>query len=668
MKHYSVAILLFILFSGLSNAQTRKIDSLRKVIANEKEDSNRVNTLNLLGVAYFNASKLDSDIVYSNQAKELAEKIGFERGLAATYCNLANASSFKGNNVSAIGYANKALEISQKTNNPHFTAYAYNILGFTYMGIENYSKALDAFSSGVSVCKKNGDKRNLCACLANIASIYAKQLNYAKALEFDTMALATAREVNYTGAVYPLQNNIRLLYFTIGKYDKAKEYYEASYATGQKLGDKINSFSYNSNMADVYAEEGNYTKALECKFIALASIKEVGKKNDISKGYADVGEIYFKMKNYSATKIYMDSSLTISMAIGELEHIKETYRYLYMLDSINGDTKTELQDYKKYIFYRDSLANEANGKKVTQAEMNYDFARKMDSTHAAQDILNVASANERERQKVIEYGLAGGLALAFIASGIFFFQRRKIAVERMRLKESNEVKDKLFSIISHDLRSPLNLLNGMLSLFKRGKVTADNSEALSQNLEGSMQNTMNLLDNLLSWSHSQMKGFNIKTKKVKPDDIVKEIITLYANAAKQKGVLVENDMNTGIELDADDNILKLVLRNLLNNAIKFSNPGGKIYITPVSKSGYSGFSVKDEGIGIPAGYLELLFKLGNEKKIREGTNNEQGSGLGLVLCDELVTRSGGELKVESLEGKGTTVSVLFPNKTNSVAD
>ncbi len=659
MKRYILSILLILLgFTAL--AQSHKIDSLRKALAGEKEDTNKSKTLNSLAGALFSAGEYDSTLFYANRAKALAERIGFERGLAAIYCNLANATSYKGNNAMGIEYASKALEISKKYNIARLTAFAYNILGYTYMGVENYPKAINAFSEGISVCTKNGDKRNLFACLANLSIIYDKENDAAKALTYDTMALATAMEIGNSTGVYNLQNNTGELYFRLGNFKKAKEYYALSFDAAKKMGDKLVMFSYYSNMGEIYIHEGNYPKALDSKNKALSLVRETGKKNDITKAYCEVGQMYNTLKKYTLAKAYLDSSLSISKAIGEVEISRDGYHTLYLTDSANGDIKAELEDYKKYLFYRDSLANELSDKKMAQAEMNYIFARKMDSAQAAQDKLNVIAENEKGRQKVIEYALGGGLTLAFVASGIFFFQRRRIAKERQKLKESNEVKDKLFSIISHDLRSPLNLLNGMLGLFRRGKITPENSEVLSQNLEGSMQSTMNLLDNLLSWSHSQMKGFNIKPEKLNLAEVANDVLTLYSNAARQKGILLEADLPAGIELEADKNVIKLVMRNLLNNAIKFSNQGGKVRITAFRENSSAGFSVKDNGIGIPSAILSTLLELGDTQKNREGTNGEQGSGLGLVLCDELVKRSGGELKVESEEGNGTIISVYFP--------
>jgi two-component system sensor histidine kinase/response regulator len=201
----------------------------------------------------------------------------------------------------------------------------------------------------------------------------------------------------------------------------------------------------------------------------------------------------------------------------------------------------------------------------------------------------------------------------------------------------------------------------MLGLFRKGKISEENSEALSQNLESSMQNTITLVDNLLSWSQSQMKGFNIKPEKLQLNEITSDIVNLYSNAARQKEITIEADVSSGLELEADKNIIKLVLRNLLNNAIKFSNEGGKILVSTFSKNGLVGFSVKDTGIGIPTDYLHNLFTLGNNQKIREGTANEPGSGLGLVLCNELISSSGGAMTVESKEGNGSTFFALFPN-------
>ena len=190
MNRYVLSLLL-ILLCFTASAQNHRIDSLRIALSHEKEDTNMSKTLNSLASALFNMGEYDSTLFYADRAKTIAERIGFERGLAAIYCNLANATSYKGNNAKGIEYASKALEISKKYNIARLQAFANNILGFTYMGVENYPKAIGAFSEGISVCQKSGDKRNLCACLANLGLIYAKENNNAKALTYDSMALAT---------------------------------------------------------------------------------------------------------------------------------------------------------------------------------------------------------------------------------------------------------------------------------------------------------------------------------------------------------------------------------------------------------------------------------------------------------------------------------------------
>jgi signal transduction histidine kinase len=529
------------------------------------------------------------------------------------------------------------------------------------MGMADFPKALDAFSYDVTICRKSGNKRNLCSCVCNIAIIYNVKGDNKKALEFDTMALAIAEQINFKRGISSLQANIADVYNTLKDSARAMQYFDSSIVSAQKFGFKeIVAMDY-GNIAGMYADAGNLPKALAEKFKALVLIKETGKKNDIGNTYLSIGDTYFSMKNYAIAKAYTDSSLAIAKTIGELQTCRDIYSSYYKLDSVKGDYKAMLGDYKKYTFYVDSIANQASFKKTTQAELNYAFARKSDSAQVVQDEQNLKVQQDNYRQRVIRNVLIVGFILAFIASGIFFMQRRRIAKDRKQLQETNAVKDKLFSIISHDLRSPINLLHGMLGLFKRGKISAENTEALSQNLESSMQNTMSLLDNLLTWSHSQMKGFNIKPEKLKLGEVTNEIINLYSNAAKQKGVNIETELANGIELDADKNIIQLVLRNLLSNAIKFSNSGGNILISTFNKEGQTGFSVKDNGIGIPAESLQNLFKLGDSKKQRSGTANETGSGLGLVLCDELVTRAGGNLKVESEVGKGTNIEVLFPS-------
>ncbi len=275
-----------------------------------------------------------------------------------------------------------------------------------------------------------------------------------------------------------LEGNIGLLYVEMGNSDKAMDYYLKSLAIDQKSGYAIGLATNYDNIAGVYSRKGDFKQALDYELKSLAIMRKAGKENDIGTIYNTIGDIYFKQKNYALSRVYHDSALVLSKRIGTRGTSADAYFAFSQIDSTQGDFKTSKEDYKKYIVYRDSLTNEATIKKTTQAEMNYAFALKTDSSKALQDKLDAVASKEKQRQEVIRNAFIGGFSLAFIASGIFFMQRRRIAKDRKLLKESNDIKDKLFSIISHDLRSPLLSIEATIPLLQEEDLPKETTKAL----------------------------------------------------------------------------------------------------------------------------------------------------------------------------------------------
>ena len=650
----------FLLSSPSVSAQNHESDSLQNILKTEKEDTNKVKTLNALGSVFYRTNKYDSSLFYTNKGKELAEKIGYEHGLADAYCTLANTSAYKGNYNGAIDNASKAIALSRKIGYNACLASSLNILGLTYMGQGENPKALTALFEGLTTFKKEGNKKGVCSCLGNIALIYYAEHNNSESLHYDTIALATAMQSGYQQSAAIIEGNIGLLYVEMGNYDKAMAYYNMSLAIDQKLKYSIGLATNYDNIAGIYTRKGDFNQALDYERKSLAIMRKVGKENDIGTIYNTVGDIYYKQKNYPLSRIYHDSALALSKRIGTRGTSADSYLALSQIDSAQNDFKASKEDYKNYIIYRDSLMNEATIKKTTQAEMNYAFALKTDSTKAMQDKLNVVAEEEKQRQEVIRNAFIGGFSLALVASGIFFMQRRKIARDRKLLKESNDIKDKLFSIISHDLRSPLLSIEATIPLLQMEDLPKETGKNLMKNLENSTYSTLNMLDNLLQWSFSQMKGIKIEKVKINLDEVANENLALYRNAAVQKGIKLTGELHSGVVAFADENIVRLVMRNLLNNGIKYTGEGGNVTLTAFNENNFTGFIVSDTGIGIPEDILPTIFALGDRKKMRIGTADEKSSGLGLALCNELIQKLGGGIKIESAEGKGTVCKVSLP--------
>jgi PAS domain S-box-containing protein len=230
------------------------------------------------------------------------------------------------------------------------------------------------------------------------------------------------------------------------------------------------------------------------------------------------------------------------------------------------------------------------------------------------------------------------------------------------LNTLNDTKDKFFNIIAHDLKNPFgSLLGASEYLFKEiDRLDTSKAQKLSKILYNSAKNAFNILENLLDWSRSQTGSLNFNPKLINLFDVVDKNVQLAAIQAAEKNVEIQIQLDQGLECTADPNMLNTILRNLLTNALKFSHIGGKVIVAATRTPDEVVVEVQDNGTGIPEEDLDKLFRI-DVKYVNTGTNNEKGTGLGLMLCKEFIDYHGGRIWVESQLNKGSKFFFSIPN-------
>jgi len=237
----------------------------------------------------------------------------------------------------------------------------------------------------------------------------------------------------------------------------------------------------------------------------------------------------------------------------------------------------------------------------------------------------------------------------------------ELAASELQLKEMNASKDKLFSIIAHDLRSPFHALLGISELlateieeFSKEEITKFAAE-----MNNSLKNQFKLLENLLEWSRLQTGRMQYAPVKCDLFEKVNDVTALLSGNALKKSITLESYIRPNAFILADTNMLQSILQNLLANAIKFTKPGGKIDVKAIAENGMMKISVMDTGVGIGKDSLHKIFRT-DSTVTTPGTENEKGTGLGLLLCKEMIERHGGTISVESELGRGTTFFCTLP--------
>jgi len=241
------------------------------------------------------------------------------------------------------------------------------------------------------------------------------------------------------------------------------------------------------------------------------------------------------------------------------------------------------------------------------------------------------------------------------------FIEKEIAVKREnQLRELNSTKDKLFSIIAHDLRSPFNSILGYSELLlENDNVDQKEKEAYIKIVHSSAKNTLNLLDNLLNWAKSQTGQIIFNPEKINLSSVIGDIIEISISMAEIKNISIFHIPSAEFDVYADKNMLQTILRNLVSNAIKFTNLNGRIKIYTKQEQEYIEITISDNGVGMDEEMLNNLFQT-NTKYISAGTANEKGSGLGLIVCKEFVEKQGGKIWIESELAKGCNSKFTIP--------
>ena len=236
-----------------------------------------------------------------------------------------------------------------------------------------------------------------------------------------------------------------------------------------------------------------------------------------------------------------------------------------------------------------------------------------------------------------------------------------------QLRELNATKDKFFSIIAHDLKSPFNSLIGFSKILYKNSHELNNGEKAkyTKMIYKTSEQTYNLLENLLLWSRSQIGRIKCSPQTTNLNDIITENIDLHINIAKSKNIKLNNYISNDISVYVDKEMISTTIRNLISNALKFTKTGGEVNISTMSKNGFVEVIIADNGVGIAKEDISKLFKI-DVSYSTMGTAKEKGTGLGLILCKDFVNQNGGEISIESELGKGTKFIFTLPKEKNEV--
>jgi len=455
-------VLLFLIEANEVFAQVSKTDSLLALVKTDREDTNKVNHLHALCLAYQGAGDLESALSTEQRTLSLALQLKWKKGVSKAFHSIGITHYFLGNYPDALKNYREAIQLRKALNDKQGLALSYNNIGAIYTLQGNYPEALQNYFASLKIREAIGDKKGIADSYNNIGLIYWYQSNYKEALRNHFAALKIRTAIDDKMGLSSSYNNIANTYIHLGNYAEAFLNHNAALKLRQEIGDQQGiAGSYNniglihyevaarvragSNNPDSVREELN--NALKNYLSALELQEQIGDKDGKAATLISLGLVHTQLNKLAAAKKYFTEAISIAKETGSNERLKEAYIGLVVLDSTEGNYRSAFVHNKLFIAYRDSMDNAETKKKTLQNAMQYEFEKKEIATKAEQEKLNAIQEEERSKQRILIYSVAGVL-LVVVFFSIFLYNRFRITTRQKKIIEHQVIQvDKAYEAL-----------------------------------------------------------------------------------------------------------------------------------------------------------------------------------------------------------------------------
>ncbi len=689
---WSLSLLWLLLINvTTASAADQKIDSLLNVSAGLNESEELVDNLNAISTLFEYDNKMDSALFYAQKALALAEKIDYKRGKADALFTISYCYDESGEWESAIANLEQAVIIFRDLNDT--TSIIGSILntGVLYSYGSDLVKGLNYIIEGYNMAVEHPDKFGLPEAYTNIGWYYEYLHEFRSAYNYYVKALEIATEKEQSDFICMLDIGLGYVNIKLKKMDEALENIEHAQTLLPQMEDELLESEISLLFSTYFLETDQLTEAENKLLKAEALIKKHNFKRIQPDFYWAKGELLIKQKKYADALYNLDIGLKHCLELKKYDIIKDLYA-----------SKSEAyaqQGLYKQAFQMLHLENESDDliqpNKIAQILGEFEHTellKKQEAQAVLQEKLEEEQSRnilyrERVQLQITAFATIMLIIVVIVLSYYAILRKkhsavlrenyetinkqkllledniRKLAEDEQKLKHLNATKDKFFSIIAHDLKNPFNVLIGISDLI-RTNADIKHSHEFEELVEGMFQTATsgyNLLENLLEWSRTQTHSIQFKPKGFNFCDVLSANKMLFKQAATTKQIEISwpEKKDTRYDVLADYNMINFVIRNLLNNAVKFSKENGKIEVQASIAEKNLQCVIRDNGIGMDQDTLNKLFKIEYSVQ-RKGTANEKGTGLGLILCKEFIEKNGGEIWVESKENEGSAFYFNLP--------
>ncbi|WAC13124.1 tetratricopeptide repeat-containing sensor histidine kinase [Dyadobacter pollutisoli] len=602
-------------------------------------DSTQVSLCNKLAEKYL-YNHPDSSVLFGKIALQSAKNQHLLGEKAKAYNHIAKSYYVTGSYFESLSYADSALALSKERAFVPEIAVAINTRGLIYLGQNRLTEAIPEFSRALVLNEQLKDSARIAANYFNIGLAYDELGQFQKAFSNLEKALLVAKQCKDGHLNQMSLNRIGEIYYHSKNYKQALYYFRSALGFSAYQDQWEKGFAY-SGMAQVLYEMKQYPQALDYAGQSYTLMKKLNADWDTERAAHILSKCYAALKNYQKAYEYQ----AIARAYGDSilnEKKEQEINYLHLQDkkAENLELLRENEHSRQVI--------RGNRIVITLTTL-FSLLLLAALLLLRQNIIRKNTLNQELKHRNTEIEQ----------------QKEEIKAQREELVSINRTKDRVLSVIGHDLRSPFASVRQALELIRSGDLDKDDQQMVFEDFGNQIGLVSELIDNLLAWASSQQNGAAIRFKKVNLTEATKKVLSIYKYSFEQKKQQIIYSSPEDVFIEADENHIKIILQNILSNAIKFTPQNGTINVFYTQENDFRAVHIRDNGMGMTKAKLASLFKSSGVAINEKGTEREPGTGLGLLLIKQFIEENKGRIEVKSEKGKGSEFIVFFRSIQNT---
>jgi signal transduction histidine kinase len=597
--------------------------------------------------------------------EEIAKSKKNEMALSCIYNLYGKVYEYQNKYLYALENYNKAIELTKDDKDNSLTVFAKIDIGNIYYNVGLYKDAIACYTEAYNKCEEilginEGSAYIKCLALNNISMAYYKLKAYQDAINTSNKSISLALKMVPSQYPFALIYKVRNL-GALNKFYEAEETIQKVYNSIPNITKDENKILLINMIQEYYEGIKEYQKVIKYGLYgeSFANNSSLFSFSDNIEREINIAKAYYNLNKYNESLNFSIRAFEKAKANDFTKLIKKSS----LLISNNFEKQQKLDSATYYFMEYQTAQNKLDLDYVESSLVQETFKNDL----LERDI-KLKELEESQKYKIYQIIiLSTGVVLSIIIAFIIYkryINKKKLIIylteREKQLEELNSAKNKFFSVISHDLKGPISTFHNIIDLITISIEDMDKEEVndIVKTMVLTNKNVISLLDNLLLWSNSQNGKIQVNYFKMNIKPIVEEAFQLLAQIAEVKNIRLINEINESIEYELDYITFSTAIRNLISNAIKYTNEGGFVRVSCNSFENKLIISVEDNGLGMTKEKLEKLFKIA-ESRSTDGTNNEKGTGLGLLIVKEFLNLNNAVINVESEVNKGSKFNIEF---------